>query len=84
MGNPVPALGIATIPQLNVVPLPQNLAGYMWQVQNVTISGALPASGLFSNQNLNLTITDSNNSGMQLYYWPSSISVSLANLYNRG
>jgi hypothetical protein len=62
---------IETISQLNVGTLPQSVAGYLVEVDNVTISGA---SGSFPAGNLSLTITDSGNNSMVLYYWYTSFS----------
>ncbi len=79
-GNPVPAIGTATISQLNVNTLPLNIAGYEWTIDDVTISGI---SGVFDSSNLTGTITDTLNNGndsMTLYYWESSYSAAFTNL----
>jgi hypothetical protein len=67
-----------TIPQINLVPLPQNVAGYLVTLQNVTISGG---SGNFGTANLNLTITDGSGDSMELFYWPGEFSQENANLF---
>jgi hypothetical protein len=75
-GNSVPSLATYTIPQLNVATLPLTIAGYLVNLDNVTISGA----AAFGNANLTLSVTDSFDNSMTLYYWPSSYSVANANL----
>lgn len=70
-GNPVPSASIATIPQLNQTTLPLSTAGYLIEVDNVTISGA-PAT--FPAANGTYAITDSDNNSMTLYYWYTSYS----------
>lgn len=76
-GNTVSAPGISTIPTLNQTTLPENVAGYLWTLDNVTISGI---SGTFGTGNLTGTITDGSGNSMTLYYWPTSYSVANANL----
>ena len=76
-GNSVPAIGTSTIPTLNQATLPENVAGYLWTLDNVTISGI---SGTFGTANLTGTITDPGNNSMTLYYWPTSYSVANVNL----
>jgi hypothetical protein len=70
-GNPITAPSIFTIPQINQATLPANVAGYLVEVDNVTISGA-PAT--FPAANGSYTITDSANNSMTLYYWYTSYS----------
>lgn len=76
-GNSIPSLGTATIPQLNVATLPYSLAGYLVNVDDVTLSGF---SGSFGTANLTGTVTDAGNNSMTLYYWPTSYSVANVNL----
>jgi hypothetical protein len=78
-GNTLPTPPVSTIPQLNVSTLPFTIAGYVVEVNNVTITPA--GNGTFGNgatgssANQSLTITDSSGNSMVLYYWPSSYSV---------
>lgn len=75
-GNPVPTPATYTIPQLSVATLPQNIEGYLVQLDNVTIQGA---SGLFSSSgNTRYTIGDGSGNTMTMYYWPTDYSVDAA------
>jgi len=62
---------VQTIPTLNQTTLPLSTAGYLVEVDNVTISGT-PAT--FPAANNSYTITDSANNSMTLYYWYTSYS----------
>jgi hypothetical protein len=79
----VPAPTLATIPGINVPTLPLNIAGYMLQLNNVTISGTV--SGTFGSANWSIadTVTDNGGNSMQVYYFPSSYSVQNANLFGQ-
>ena len=57
--------------------LPFSVAGYLFELDDVTISGI---SGTFGTANLTGTITDGSGNSMTLYYWPTSYSVENANL----
>ena len=59
---------------------PFTTAGYMLELDNVTIGGI---SGAFGVANLTGTITDSGSNSMTLYYWPTSYSVANANLFGQ-
>ena len=75
-GNPVSAT-VATIPQLSVTNLPQSIAGYLIEVDNVTISGGGAYSTVFptyANGNVSYTITDGSANSMTLYDWVTSYS----------
>jgi hypothetical protein len=90
-GNAAPsALPITTtIPQVNVVTLPQNLAGQWLQLNNVTISdtgtgdSALPSSGNYGTGDLTLTITDPSGNSMEFYYYPHDFSLANQNLFGQ-
>jgi PEP-CTERM motif len=73
----VPPVGISTIPTLNQSTLPQSIAGNLWTLDDVTISGI---SGNFGGSNLTGTITDSSDNSMELYYWVTSYSSANSNL----
>jgi hypothetical protein len=78
-GNAVPAPTVITIPDINVAVTPQNLEGYMLELDNVTISGQPgPLDG--SNSPAGAKITDGSGNNMTFYYWPTSYSVANANL----
>jgi hypothetical protein len=83
--NTAPGAITATIEQMNVPTLPYTIAGYLVDLNNVSIndSGAgdnpLPGSGLFGTSNLQLTVTDGTSSE-ELYYYPSSYSLANINL----
>jgi hypothetical protein len=79
-GNSVPTPPVFTIPQLTAsTTLPQNQAGYVLQLQNVTIytdSGAtIPASGNFPNANTTYYLKDGCGNIMGMYLWVTSYSV---------
>jgi hypothetical protein len=84
-GNPVPGAITATIAEMNVPTLPYNIAGYLIDLDNVTInaSGAgdntLTAGEKFGTSNLQFTVTDGINSE-ELFYYPSSYSLANFNL----
>ena len=85
-GNVVPAPTVTTIPTINVAPtLPFNVAGYMLEVDNVTISGEGNAGAAFGKTNspTGALITDGNENSMTLFYWPTSYSVANANMFGR-
>lgn len=74
----VPSIGTETIPDLNVDTLPYSIAGYEWTVDNVTLGGF----STFGTANQTGTMTDQSDNSMTLYYWESSYSMALQNLYN--
>jgi len=76
-GNAVPTIGTSTIATLNQTTLPQNIAGRLWTLNNVTISGI---SGTFDISNLSGMISDGVDS-MTLYYWVTSYAAANQNLY---
>ena len=73
----VPAIGTSTVATLNQSTIPNNIAGYLWTVDNATISGI---SGTFGTANLTGSIADTSGS-MTLYYWATSYSMAVQNLY---
>ena len=73
-GNAVASPLLETIPNLNQTTLPQSIAGYNVELNNVTITGA---SGNFPNANTSYTITDGVNS-MTLFFNPTSYSTDAA------
>ena len=79
-GNVVPAPLIETIPNVNLATLPENIAGQLITVKNVSISGI---SGTFGVANLTGTITDGASNSMVLYYWPTSYSMANADLFGQ-
>jgi len=84
-GNAVPGLATNTIPQLNVATIPLTIAGYLVDLDNVTISSGtsiLTPGETWGTSNLTLTITDSSNNSMTLFYWPTSYSAANVNLAN--
>jgi len=59
------------------------VAGYLWTLDNVTISGAGAGPNFGTgNSPSGAMITDSSNNSMTLFYWPTSYSVANANLAN--
>ncbi|MGA2440217.1 MAG: PEP-CTERM sorting domain-containing protein, partial [Tepidisphaeraceae bacterium] len=96
-GNALPAITTATIPQLNLAtmqlggpPVPGGLAvgEYLFNVDNVTLSSnpgsggnTLTAGETFGTANLDFLMTDSSSNSMVFYYWPTSYSTTLQNLY---
>jgi hypothetical protein len=82
-GNSLPTPPVFTIPQLTAsLTIPQNQAGYVLQLQNVTLytdSGATtPASGNFANANTAFYVKDSGGNIMELYFWVTSYSADAA------
>ena len=84
-GNPVPLPLIETIPQLAGYtaapaagsPFP-SFAGHLVTINNVTVSGA---AGNFGIANIAMTIADSANNQMALFYNPTTYSIANANLF---
>ena len=79
-GHPVSEPGIHTIPEISGDPIPQNLAGHLLELTNVTLytdSGAMnPASGNFpTHANLPLYAKDQDGNILEIYVWASSYSV---------
>jgi len=70
-GNSLPTPAVYTIPQLNQSTLPQNVEGYLVELQNVTISGG---SGTFSSVNKAYTVTDTSANSMELMDWASYLT----------
>ena len=76
-----PAPLVATIAQLSVSTLPQNIAGYLIAVDNVTISGGGAFSSVlptYAGGNVSYTITDGSGNSMTLYDWVTSYSACAA------
>ncbi len=83
-GNPVPPIGSIGIPALNVPTQPFTNVEYLWTVRNVTVSnGTDLVPSTWGTSNLSLTITDSGNNSMTLFYWPTSYSMVNANLFGK-
>ncbi|HTR41053.1 MAG TPA: hypothetical protein VMH87_05510 [Pseudomonadales bacterium] len=80
-GNPLPSIGTSTIPTLNQAVLPYNVAGYLWQLDNVTVSGQGSGNWGTANSPTGAMISDGANS-MTLFYWPTSYSSANANMAN--
>jgi hypothetical protein len=81
-GNALPAIGVSTIPTLNVGVEPFTNVEYLWTLNNITLSAgtnAVPAT--WGTSNLTLTITDASSNSMTLFYWPTSYSMVNANLF---
>jgi hypothetical protein len=77
-GNSLPTLPVFTIPDLNVMTLPQNQAGYVLQLQNVTLytdaAGTIPVSGNFAGANNTYYAKDSDGNILGMYFWYTSYS----------
>jgi PEP-CTERM motif len=78
-GHPVPASPIATVAGLNSsLTIPQNLAGYPVEIDNVTMytdsAATIPATGSFPNANTGFYLKDSAGNIMELYFWVTSYS----------
>lgn len=80
-GNTVPAVQTATIPQLNVATQPLSNVGYLWEVDNVTVSGEGTGNWGITNSPSGATISDGSNS-ITLFYWPTSYAAANVNLAN--
>ena len=80
-GNAIPAIAIATIPQLNQGTQPFTNVEYLWELQNITVAGEGVGNWGTSNSPAGATISDGVNS-MTLFYWPTSYSTANANLAN--
>ena len=74
----VPAIAKSSVSQLNQTTLPESIAGHLFELDNVTISGETPTPFDLSNSPTGATITDASGS-MTLYYWPTSYSSTYAN-----
>jgi hypothetical protein len=84
-GNTVPGATVTTIPAVNVAVTPENLAGYLLELDNVTISSGtsvLTPGETFGTTNLTLTITDGSSNAMTMFYYESSYSAAFVNLAN--
>jgi hypothetical protein len=83
-GHAAPAVGVSTIPTLNQTTLPQGVAGRLWELDNVTISGAGAPGATFGTVNSpsGAMITDGSNNSMTFFYWPTSYSTANANMAN--
>jgi hypothetical protein len=77
-GNAVSAPAVETIAQLNQTTLPENIAGYLFTVDNVTLSGLTT----FGIANQTGSMSDGTNS-MTFYYWPTSYSAANVNLFGQ-
>jgi len=84
ISSAVPAPEVVTIPQIDFSTPPQNVAGYMLELDNVKITGAgNPGSTFGINDSPGgAKITDQNGNSIQFYYWPTSYSTANANLAN--
>jgi hypothetical protein len=76
-GNAVPPRPITTIGNLNLsLTIPQNLAAYPVELDNVSLftdlAATTPASGNFAAANTAFYIKDSSGSIMELYFWYTS------------
>jgi hypothetical protein len=87
--NPVAPPAVTTIPTLDQNPMPLTVGEYMFEVDDVTISSGtgsgastLTAGEAFGTSNLQLTMTDSSDNSMTLYYYESSYSAPFVNLAN--
>ncbi len=69
---------LTTISHINGTTLPLSEAGFLLQLDNVTISNTT-SSTVFGRSNLSLEVTDSTGSET-LYYWPTSYSDCFTNL----
>jgi hypothetical protein len=78
-GHSIASPAVSTIAALNQTTLPFSVATYLFEVDNVTISGI---SGTFGTTNLTGMISDGTNS-MTLFYWPTSYSLCNANLFGQ-
>ena len=84
-GNAIPGATLTTIPAVNVATTPENLAGYLLELDNVTISSGssvLTAGETFGTTNLTLTLTDGSSNSMTMFYYESSYSAAFVNLAN--
>ena len=80
-GNTVPSPLLLTVPQANVTTLGVGIAGYLIQIDNVTISGGSAYSSVFptyANGNVAYTITDGSSNSMEYYDYVTSYSTSAA------
>ncbi|MGA2244092.1 MAG: hypothetical protein ABSH48_03745 [Verrucomicrobiota bacterium] len=75
-GNAVPPDQVETVSVLNQATLPQNIAGSLIQLDNVTISGQT-AGEAFGIADLSLSVSDGTGK-MSFYYDPTSYSVASA------
>ncbi len=81
-GNAVPSPTVTTIPAINVPTLPFSVAGYMLELDNVTISGETGNFGI-TNSPAGAMITDGSGNSMTFYYWPTSYSTANVNLFGK-
>jgi hypothetical protein len=72
-GNSVPSVGVSTIPTLNQSTLPYGVAGYLWTLDDVTISGLSITT--FGTADETGEITDGDGNSMELYYYPKDYSL---------
>jgi hypothetical protein len=75
--TPAPAI-VQTIPNLNVDTLPFSIAGYLIEVDGVTISGTPTTLPNYAGGNVSYTITDGSGNSMVLYDWVTSYSTAAA------
>lgn len=80
-GNSVPPPLLRTIADINLMPLPLTVGGYMVQLDNVTIAGQSGTFGL-SDSPPGATITDATGT-MRFYYWQSNFSAANVNLFGQ-
>ena len=71
-GNAVPSPTVTTIPAIDVPTLPFSVAGYMLELDNVTISGETGNFGI-TNSPAGAMITDGSGNSMTFYYWPTLV-----------
>jgi hypothetical protein len=80
-GNAAASPLILTIPQLNQSILPLTEAGYMAEVDNVTMADTGYAT--WGIANITSQISDAGGNSMTMYYWPTSYSVANSNLFGQ-
>lgn len=69
---------VQTIPTLNQGTLPLSTAGYLIEVDNVTISGTPATFPNYAGGNVSYTMTDGSNNSMVFYDWVTSYSTAAA------
>jgi hypothetical protein len=80
-GNAVASPLTSTINQVNLATLPLSMAGYLVNLNNVTIADT--GYDTFGVANITTQITDAGNNSMTMYYWPTSYSVENSNLFGK-
>lgn len=80
-GAAVPAAKKTTVSAIDTVNPPLSVAGYLLELDNVTIGDGMIGQ-TFGYTNLTGSVIDGTGS-MQLYYWPTSYTTPIANLYGQ-